>query len=484
MRYPGMGFSALAGTILALTAGLAMAASHSDAPLIKQDPQANITDVYAFIGTRYDDPGRIVLNAIVQVRPFSEPGDGPHYDSFAEDALYSIHVTDPSTGETRLRYDFRFSDVMVNLKNPDTIFSYGPGSGIGPIEEIGDAARNVSQTYSVEKQPGRPSRSLARDLLTAPPNLGARTTPEYNGFGGKAVSGASSLAALDQYTRQAIHDLPTGEVVFAGPRDDGFYADTPGIFDTLDPRILDNNGNLLDGLGQDGNGVDGFKGFNVLVYAIQIPVEDLEPSVYETGFFGRRSGVGVYASVSRRRSRILTPRGPRDSGPWVQVNRMGNPLFNELFVPLRDKDLYNRESPLSDPDLFAVHALNPEIPALINILFGTNFPATGRADLAGIFIPDVLRVAMTQPVRLAGQPGFHRLGILGGDTTTGITSGWPNGRRLGDDVVDLTLTVLANGPAYNLVIPVGDNVAANDALYNQVFPYAATPHSGASNAKD
>ncbi len=273
--------------------------------------------------------------------------------------------------------------------------------------------------------------------------------------------------------------LASGEAVFAGPREDGFFADTPAIFDLLDPRIL------AGGLGQAGTGVDGFKGFNVLAYAIQIPLHQLPSLDYQSPFFGPQTGVGVYASVSRPSVTIrLANREPLSEGPFVQVNRMGNPLFNEVLVALRDKDNYNRRTPTEDA-AFATYARNPEVGVLINTVFGTNFATTNREDLVAIFIPDVLRVnTATGPVRLAGQAGFSRLGFIGGDTTGGVSGGWPNGRRLGDDVVDIALTAVASGPTYAAITVVGDNINANDQVYNQVFPYSATPHAGPTNRKD
>ena len=251
---------------------------------------------------------------------------------------------------------------------------------------------------------------IANDLLTPPPNVGARTTPAYNDAAGKAVSGATSFAALDRYTRHTVFGLASGEAVFAGPREDGFFADTPAIFDLLDPRIL------AGGLGQAGTGVDGFKGFNVLAYAIQIPLHQLPSLPYQSPFFGSQTGVGVYASVSRPRVTIrLGHREPLHEGPFVQVNRMGNPLFNELLVALKDKDNYNRRIPTEDA-AFATYARNPEVAGLINTVFGTSIATMNREDLVAVFIPDVLRVnTATGPVRLSGQPGFSRLGFLGGE---------------------------------------------------------------------
>lgn len=468
------------------TTNFANAASHSDAPLIKQDPQANITDVYAFIGTRYNNAQQTVLNVIVQVRPFSEPGDGPHYDRFADDARYSIHITNPSTGETITRYDFRFSAVDGGLKNLDTILSYGLGTEPGSIMNIDDARQNFTQTYRVRKRTDSGTQTIGTNLLTAIPNAGGNVTPAYNDANGRVVSGAADFDSLDIYTQQAIQELPSGEVVFAGPRDDGFYADIPGIFDLLNIRILDNNGNPNDGLGQDGNGVSGFTGFNVLSFGIQIPVEDLPASNFSSVFFGDQQGVGVYASVSRRAIRLLKSNGTRlNAGPFVQVNRMGNPLFNEAFVALRDKDRFNQTSPTDDVTNFATYAENPELANLLNLVRGTKFVSNGRQDLVNIFIPDVLRVVTTTgPVTLSGQKGFNRLGFLGDDTTGEVSSGFPNGRRLGDDVIDVALTALASGPSFNEITIVGDNVAENDIPFQQVFPYAATPHSGSNNRKD
>jgi len=490
---------ALSGAVIA-TAGLiasapvASASSHSDAPLIKLDPQANLTDVYAFVSTR--PSGEKVLVVSVAVRPFSEPGDGSMYDSFSPDALYSLHITNPATGVEAQRYDFRFSSVTPRgggYKNSDTILRYGRGTEIGPIQTVGDARQNFVQSYSVTRTVGNKKTVLngPSPLLVPPPNVGIKTTPLYNDDAGAAISGATTRAELDPYTFQTTYDLPGGTTVFAGPREDGFYADTPGIFDLLESRILDNNGSLADGLGQDGNGVDGFKGFNVLTYSIAIPLTDLPNFPYTGALQPASTGVGVYASVSRPRVTLRRPNGEDlSSGAWVQVNRLANPLFNEVLVALADKDNYNRESPKNDAKLFAKYASNPEIAVLINAVYGTNFQTTDRADLVGVFIPDVIRVnTTTGPVHVAGEMGFNRLSFIGGDTVaTGsgamIPSGWPNGRRYGDDVVDIALTAVASGPTFQTITVVGDNVSSNDQVYNRTFPYAATPNAGPANSKD
>jgi Domain of unknown function (DUF4331) len=210
--------------------------------------------------------------------------------------------------------------------------------------------------------------------------------------------------------------------------------------------------------------------------------------------------VGVYATTSRPKVTVLNEaNSPILQGPFVQVGRQGNPLFNELFVAITDKDLYSRTSPVFDDSLFFKYASNPEPAALINaIVLNGALPQsaiTGRSDIAGIFIPDLIKVDLsTPPARLAGggadnpdDAGFSRLSIFGGDTLmstlTGgaVPGGWPNGRRFGDDVVDIGVTALISDLRVSPPIirgPAGDNVNGNDSVYNRVFPFAGTPHNG------
>ena len=476
----------------------AQASSHSDAPLIKLDPQANLTDVYAFVRTRPSGERALVVE--INVHPFVEPGDGLMYDAFSPDALYSIHIANPVTGAELQRYDFQFSAVQPgagSYKNTNTILRYGRGADIGGspdvggIQTVGDAHQNFTQSYTVSSLIGGTRTVLtATPLLVAPPNVGLKTTPRYNDANGRAVSGAATRATLDPYTAQTTLDSTVGGVtytLFAGPRDDSFFADIPGISDLLDARILGNS------LGQAGGGVDGFKGFNVMHYAIVIPLTALPSVAYTGALQPASSGVGVYASVSRPRVTLRQTNGADiPSGPFIQVNRQGNPLFNEALVALADKDNYNRTSPTADAANFAKYALNPELAVLINAVFTQNFQTTNRTDLQAIFIPDVIRVnTTTGAVRTAGEAGFNRLSFIGGDTVPtnlgagpAIPSGWPNGRRFGDDVVDIALTAIASGPTFATITIVGDNVPVNDTTYNRTFPYAATPNSGTRNSKD
>jgi hypothetical protein len=465
----------------ALLCGQMFASSHSDAPLSKQDPQTNLTDVYAFIG------GNGNLNFVINVRPFGEPGDGVLYDRFADDAMYTINIANPATGALLRSYNFQFSPVSSaagNYKNKATALSYGRGTTVGAIQNVGDSNQNFTQTYSVTMVDAATGIStvLGSGLLVPPVNVGLRTTPFYNDpVTGFAVSGATTPANLDKYTMESIFTAATGEKMFAGQREDSFFCDIPGIFDLINPRILG-----PDGHGQTGNGVDGFKGFNVLTFALQVPLANLPaPITYTDAFTGASHGLGVYATVSRRRITLRNSSGDNtNSGPWIQLNRLGNPFFNELLVAIQDKDNYNRDVPTNDAVKYAKYASTPEAALLINTVLGTNFVTSGRSDLVAVFIPDVLRVdTTTGPVPLIGQGG-NRLSGIGGDTTNGKFSGWPNGRRLGDDVADIALTALASGPTFSSIFVLGDNVNHNDQTYNFVFPYAATPNSGTNNSKD
>jgi Domain of unknown function (DUF4331) len=282
---------------------------------------------------------------------------------------------------------------------------------------------------------------------------------------------------LDRYTREAIAKFSNGYLAFAGQRDDGFYGDIQSIFDLLKLRNP----------GKDSQG-----GFNIHLIALEIPVSELG---------GDQQIVGVYATTSRRQVRVLLGDGVREHtnltfGPWVQVARQGNPLFNEGLVAVADKDLYSRTSPEVDNVLFRKYAQNPELAALINALvLGGTHPeiATGRSDIVAIFIPDLIKVDLsTRGVRLTNTggddpaTGFSRLSVFGTPPNIppdvlfsplqnqNVPGGWPNGRRFGDDVVDIAIDALL-AP---LNIKAGDGVDSNDMQYNAVFPYESTPQNG------
>jgi len=465
---------------LLLVAPLAMpvqASSHMDAPLITLDPSANTTDVYAFV---QKENGTKTLVTALGVYPFEEPGIGPNKYNFDDNVLYEIHVAtgdDLAAGRATVSYQFRFKTAY---KNQNTILQ----SYLGVIHDIGDAAQNLTQTYTVTKVDHHGESSTVLGSGTVPPNNQGIATPLYNqNDNGEhpAKPGVANAADLDHYTQQGITKLNHGYVAFAGQRDDGFYGDIQAIFDLLQIRSP----------GKDSQG-----GFNIHLMALAIPVSELG---------GDHQVVGVYSTTSRRSFRVVRDKDDDGLGDWVQVARQGNPLFNEALVAIADKDLYSRTSPSHDKALFQKYAETPELAHLINaILFGGKGPApeTDRTDLVGIFIPDLIKVDLsTGPCRLGGNgtssganpndPGFSRLSIFGGDTLTStvqtgfgggvVPGGWPNGRRFGDDVIDIAVTAMISDLRVSPPVihgPAGDNVNWNDVPYNKVFPYESTPQNG------
>ncbi len=495
------------GMGLWLSGGATRAASHSDAPLIKQDPQANITDVYAFVGTKYDDSSVKVLNVVVHVRPFSEPGDGVIYDRFADDALYSIHITNPATGAEVLRYNFQFSEVnpltRPGLKNPNTILSYGLGTQAGPIMTVGDARQNYTQTYTVTKVNGGAStygrqrtadaaaqRRQAHDAALQRHAPAGRSPARRRSHAGLVHPADRLRTGLrrGRLRRPARGRLLRGHAGHLRP------ARLAHSRQQREPRRRTRPGR------QRRRRLQGLQRAGVRDSDSDLVAADLHlhRAVCRSGQpaarpRARRTGVGVYASVSRPRVTLRRTDGdPRPIGPLDSGQPHGQPALQRGARRAEGQgQLQPDAAPPGDKLAFATYALNPELAFLINFVFGTivcgerAVPTSRRCSSRTCFESTRPRL----PVRLSGQAGFSRFGFAGGDTTTDNggrikSSGWPNGRRFGDDVVDIALTAIASGPTYNPVIVVGDNVAANDQVFNQVFPYSATPHAGPRNQKD
>jgi hypothetical protein len=472
--------------------GAADASSHMDAPLITRDPSANTTDVYAFVVENKDDKSLNKDKSLVValgVYPHEEPGIGPNAYNFDDDVLYEIHVStgrDFAAGKPTISYQFEFD---TTYKNKNTILV----SYLDVIRKIADAGQNLVQTYTVTKVNWHSKTVLGRGVV--PPNNQGNATPLYNqGSNGEnpAKDGVSTFMELDPYTQQAITPLRKGYVAFAGQRDDGFFADVQSVFDLL----------RLRNPGKDSQG-----GFNLHMMALRIPIDELG---------GDQQIVGVYATTSRQKVTVLRDerRGRNKDnnltvGSWVQVARQGNPLFNEALVAVADKDLYSRTSPSDDARLFKKYALNPELARLLNLLvLDPDIPGieTNRTDIAGIYIPDIIKVDLSTPgVRLAGSglghptnpddDGFSRLSIFGNDVLKSkiqdpfgnggfIPGGWPNGRRFGDDVLDIAVTALISDLRGPVIIrgPAGDNLDKNDVGYNKTFPYESTPQNGRNHA--
>jgi hypothetical protein len=467
--------------LLASTASL-VASSHMDAPLITLDDAANLTDVYAFVSTAPANGKYLTLG--MSVYPFEDPGIGPNKFNFDDRVAYAVHVStgaDVAAGRKTYSYVFLF---RTTYKTQATILQ----SYTGVVQNVDDAAQNLTQRYDVLEIDWRMGGNGVSYLGTGivPPNNQGRATPHYNQLAGDgpALDGVATAAQMDRYTAQTITSLSHGLVAWAGQRDDGFYADVGATFDLLSLR---------------NPGKDSQKGFNVHTIVVQVPVQRIG---------GDMQVVGVHASTYRQQVEFRTESSdPIQFGPFVQVGRQGNPLFNEAFVAIADKDAYNRLTPETDQARFLQYALQPELAALLNaIVFAPNpLPGieTNRTDLAGIFVPDLIRCDLsTPPVRLAGggaghttnpdDAGFSRLSIFGGDTlasalqNTQVPGGWPNGRRFGDDVFDIGVSAVISDLRVSppVIRIAGDNVDANDIAYSKVMPYAPTPHNGRVHSHD
>lgn len=509
-RKPGAPRSLLALAAAVALGGSASASSHMDAPLITLDPAANTTDVYAFVA---DYNGQKSLVVALGVYPHEEPGIGPNKYNFDDKVLYAIHVStgpDRAVGRATLTYEF---DFTTSYKNEGTILQ----SYLGVVNAVDDANQNLTQTYTVTKVTTSTGARVELGSGVVPPNNQGIATPLYNqGDDGEnpAKVGVDTVGELDPYTAASITDLGDGYVSFAGQRDDGFYGDIQSIFDLLQLRSP----------GQDSQG-----GFNIHMMALVIPVSELGGDLQIAGVFATTSRPTVNLvntqqkkvtrNVRFRRARNLREintirtitNSVRQVPGMVQVGRQGNPLFCEALVAIEDKDTYNRTSPTEDDALFRKYAETPELAALINaIVFSGMGPAieTGRTDIAGIYIPDLIKVDLsTPPARLAGagamdpnnpdDPGFSSQSIFGGDTLQSqiqdpfanggnIPGGWPNGRRFGDDVIDIAVTALISDLRTNPVTinsAAGiDGVDANDTSYNKVFPYESTPQNGRNHS--
>ena len=502
MKFKRKSFGAVVGaTLLAASAPTALyASSHMDAPLITFDDAANTTDVYAFVST---DGETQYLTTALAVYPFEEPGIGPNAYAFDDRVRYEIHVAldgDVPEGRRTLTYRFEFD---TRFANEDTILQSYLGE-VQPVEVLSrrvrknfDVNQNRRQTYRVTKIDNRKGRARKLGRGIVPPNDQGLTTRFYNqGDDGEmpAKEGVDAKELLDPYTRQAIAELKRGYQAFAGQRDDGFYADIQSIFD-LDFSFGGGDNPFMPGVPLSGEGkpFDSQGGFNLHTIVLNIPFAEL----------GGAKIAGVYATTSRNVS-AAAYRGDGDKDKddddgesnFVQVGRQGNPLFAEALIALRDKDRYNQTKATQDDD-FAIYAEDPELARVLDTVPLTD--VNGNSLIVGIYVPDLIKVDLTTgPARLAGQDGFHRLGVFGGDVLQSqvqdpfgnggfIPGGWPNGRRFGDDVVDIALLALGVPPLVRgqPVMPADDTaqadfdgVSENDITFNDVFPYAATPLNG------
>jgi hypothetical protein len=446
--------------------------SHREAPSISKDPVADNTDTYAFVSSA----GTVTI--ITNYVPIETPAGGPNFYEFGDDVRYEIHVDNNGDGLPDITYRFEFQTVVAN---PNT-FLYNTGP-ITALEGAGSSAWNRRQRYSVTKVSNDEETLLGKGLACPPCNIGPRSTPDY-----------PSLAEA------AVSKLPSGETVFAGQRSEGFFVDLGSIFDLGTLRPLQSL-HLIPT--PNAAGVDTLKDVNVHSIAIQVPIADLtSDGSVPNDPLSPLAVIGVWGAAYRQKGGVHDQGGRMNVGPWTQVSRLGNPLFNEVIVPMAAKDRWNSLDPSSDSE-FAKYVARPELATLLPVLYPGVFPnlesiKADRADLLAVLLTgippglipgfqnntgktqaDMLRLNVAIPP--TAKP--NRLGLLGSDL-----AGFPNGRRVGDDVVTIELRAIA-GATYPLVnksftpdaavakVEDGTFAGLKRAFLDQ-FPYLGVPYSG------
>lgn len=465
--------------------------SHKEAPAISEDPVADNTDVYAFVSPDNPDTVTMIANFV----PFEDPAGGPSFEQFGDDVAYDIKIDNNGDGLPEVVYRFTFN---TEYTIPDT-FLYN----VGPIESLTSKNWNRRQFVSLTRldvTSGR-TQQLADKLPSPPCNIGPFSTPDYV-----------------KLANAAIHHLKGGRTLFAGQRAEGFYVDLGAIFDLGTLRPLQNL--HVASKMPAAPGINGTKAKNVHSITLQVPKTDLTSGGRKpTDPTDPRSTIGVWATASRQRVRMYDPKNPGktiNTGPWVQVSRQGNPLFNEVLIPITRKDFFNSQQPVDDKQ-FARYVTHPELARLLPVLYPGQFPrlaaltASGkpRADLAAILLTgipagiiphfqnsggtvmaDHLHLNMAIPPTTDSP---SNLGLIGMDP-----AGFPNGRRVFDDVTTIELRAIA-GATYPLIdksytpdaaaglITQGltssntDVTAKNTQHYLPGFPYLGTPHNGYDN---
>jgi hypothetical protein len=471
--------ASLAASVAVIATPLATSASsHREAPAIADDPYADLTDVFAFVAADKPDSVTFIVDAI----PYENPMGGPNYYQFDPKVRYQLHIAQAGHNVADITYSVEF---QTTVKNPNT-FLYETG----PYAKDGDPGLNVQQTATITKNVrGVGDTIIGTNLPVQPVNIGPHSNPpQINGMdSGNTTNGVSGTSEVSQ--------LMNGEGWFyAGQRADPFFLDL-GVFDLLALRPFDSLHKVVPLPNTDG--VNSFNGFNVHSIAFQVPIANLTTDGQAAKADGSNSIIGVWATTWRRQTRVLSQSGFGDNqtGDWVQIERLGNPLVNEVVVPLAAKDHFNATPPSGDAE-FLPAVTNPELPGLINALYGVSVPPAPRNDLVTIFltgIPGLNQPANVQPSEMlrlnmgiapSAQVGKgNRMGVLGGDT-----SGFPNGRRLEDDVVDIAIQAMAGAtpltPDFNKAPNnlLGDGVNASAQSFNSAFPYLSQPYQGFQRA--
>ncbi|MEJ7891091.1 MAG: DUF4331 domain-containing protein [Solirubrobacteraceae bacterium] len=450
----------LAAVVLAAVVAVAQSpgSSHREAPNIMLDPTADNTDTYAFVADDAPDALTVVANWV----PGGNPANGPNFFRFDDRARYYISIDNTGEGQADIRYRFEFKTKVSN----ETFLYADTG-----VESIDDPRFFQKQRYKVTRETFRKGKRIkakviARDLPVAPSNAGPRTFPDYNKVANEAIRTAGSTK------------------LFVGQRNDAFFIDLGAAFDNI---------NVRQGTGNTGGGIDTQSGTSIQTITMQIPDRLVTRNGKAvTGPDADNATVGVWASTERRKfevtnARFSSSKGSR--GGWVQVSRLGVPLINELFLPAGLKDRYNRLRPTADDKFVKPFVLEPELARQLNNLAATGLaaPDKDRTDLVEALLtgmPGLNQIneknalaTDTLKLNLGIPPAVtpNRFGVIGGDN-----AGFPNGRRLEDDAVDIVVQ-LAGGFLKGNRLPLGDGVDRDDQAFLDTFPYQSVPNDGLAN---
>ncbi len=476
---------------------LSIGSSHREAPLSSIDPTADDTDVYAYTAKDAQDSLTVVANWV----PFEDPAGGPNFYKFDQKARYYINIDNTGDGKYDVRYRFKFRDKYENggssflyalpgvssIDDPKLLqkqfydverLSYGYAKSASASKKKGKkhsrkghGRKRAKAKHHSKKRVLRSVRTVARNIPVAPNNVGPKTIPDY-----------------DKVANQAITDLPGGGKVFAGQRDDPFFVDLGMTFDAINLE------------GRAGKGKDDLAGYGVHSIVLQVPEEKVTRNGEEVDSASDKNAVvGVWASTERRRVSVLASHNDDDGSDYVQVSRLGNPLVNEVIIPVGKKDQFNRTTPDRDAELYGQFVVKPELAGILNLLFNVGAPETNRLDIVQAVLQglpglnqqsknpkpvDTIKLNLGTPPAANPNP----LGALGGDL-----AGYPNGRRLTDDVVDIAIQVVAGELADPAVLgadackapakcpnptDLGDAVPANDKAFSSTFPYLVATDSG------
>jgi hypothetical protein len=471
VRYTAIAAAAigLLGTVAGVGGGIAGASSHREAPLIAGDPQHDNTDLYAFRSP--DAPGSVTL--LANWIPFEEPNGGPNFYPWATNTHYDIHIDSNGDGKPEITYQWQFRNNDGRAKAPNKgTFLYNNGV----VSGLHDPNLLFRQNYTLTEIQGKKSTVLVKNGRAAPSDTGAASMPNYGNLRTKAIASVKG----------------GGQTVAAQSADPFF----------LDLRVFD----LLYGGNLSEAGHNTLAGYNVNFVALQVPRQALALH----GAPEKNPVIGVW-STTEARTLSLSPGKAKPTGKYVQVSRLGNPLVNEVVVPAQLKDAFNGISPDIDHTIAPVvnKVLDPEVPKLIESIYGLPAPAGPRTDLAEIFLSGICKSAKacfghpvnadlnSQSLNAGGLKGKHfvpaeelrlnmsvpitgspdRLGVLGGDF-----QGFPNGRRLGDDVVDIGVFALEGAATSGIppAIASGDGVDSGPA-YTGTFPYVSLPSTASVN---